>query len=1319
VAVGSLRRGQAERSELLGALGALWVKGYKVAWEKLFPEGVRRVELPTYAWQRQRYWVEEPPTRALRGAARDHTGGHPLMGESQTLSTQPSTHVWETTLDPKRLPWLADHRVEGAVVFPGAGYVEMALAAGAESFGGEAFEVLGLTFVDALVLSKDGGVVVQVVTTEMEPGRQQFQVACQDGQKGRTAFRVHARGVLRKLQRSLEIARVDVEGVPAQLGTASKDAEVYKVLSAMGLAYGPAFQGVEALWRGDSESWYRVRLPEAAGSAVGYKMHPALFDACLHGMVGCFEPEAEKTPWIPVEMGAVRLQRRPAGEIYTHVRLAAVDPAEPGRRRADLVMLESSGEVVAEVKGLVVQQLGRGKKNRERDDWYLGLDWEVASIPGAKISGGGWLLLGSGNGLGSRLGAALKEAGQTVVEMMEPPLMVTELREVLTETFAERPPIGVVHLGSLNGNEKMESDHLERSMEQSYASVLATVQALVGMGNRDTPRLWMITRGAQAVGDGAVCVEQAPLLGLGRTIAFEHTELRCGRLDLDPACPVGEERAITAELLADDAEDEVALRGDERLVGRLIRRVPESGRQERPESAQGRPYRLEVEKSGALEKLVLRETQRRAPGPGEVAIEVEAAAMGSHPGSDGSAVLLGEECAGRVVEIGDGVPGLQVGDHVMTVTPGSIGSYVTVSARLVVPRPAKLSSTQAAALPIAYMTAWYGLLHLGRLSAGERVLIHSATESIGLAAVYLARHLGAQVFATADSEEKRAWLRSQGVEQVMDSRLLDFAAQVMEATSGEGVDVVLNSLAGSAIEASLSVLAQDGRFIELGKTDIYSNRPLGLAPFKKSLSYSAVDLASLGQKRPERFAALLQDVTALLGSGALPALPVESLPISRAAEAFRKIEQAQHIGKLVLSFTDPEVRIQVPQESRVSIRAEGSYLVTGGLGGLGLIVARWLAEQGAGQLVLVGRAGAATAEQQAAVADLTARGTQVMVARADVAERAQLESILHAVRATGVPLRGIVHAAGLLDDGLLMQQTAARFRTVLRPKAQGAWNLHELTREDPLDFFVMYASAAGLLGSPGQGNYAAANTFLDALAHLRRADGLPALSIDWGAISDVGLAVAQDSRGARLASRGMRSLTPGECIEALGRLLQGNETQVGVVPLNLRQWGAFHQVAAASRRLSRLRTESRAEAGGNKGDRELLSRLAAAEPHAQVKLLAKALWELVAQVLRLPEGKSQLDTPLTNLGMDSLMALELRNQIEAVLGIRVPATLLWTYPTVTALSPHLSLELGMGSTKQLESTVEPERPLTEPAEADPEASELSDDQLLEALRTEL
>jgi len=682
-----------------------------------------------------------------------------------------------------------------------------------------------------------------------------------------------------------------------------------------------------------------------------------------------------------------------------------------------------------------------------------------------------------------------------------------------------------------------------------------------------------------------------------------------------------------------------------------------------------------------LDQLTLRAIPRHTPGPGEVEIAVEAAGMnfadvlgamgyGFNPG-DGP-FSFGVECAGRISAVGEGVEGLRVGQEVLAFAPFSMGSHATTLAALVVPCPPGLNAAQAATLPIVFMTAWHGLFHLARLRAGERVLIHSATGGTGQAAMQVARHIGAEIFATAGTPEKRAWLRAQGVAHVMDSRSLEFTEQVLSATQGQGVDVVFNSLAGAAIEASFATLAPEGRFIEIAKRDIHANRPLGLGYFKNAISYSHLDLSGMVMRRPQQVGELLREVVDMVARGVFRPLPVELFPISRAAEAFHKMAQARHQGKLALSLVEPGLTIRVPIASSATIEPGGSVLITGGLGALALTVAAWLAERGVGHLVLMGRSGVSTTAQRDAVQALSARGTLVTVVQGNVAQRADVERAVRAADASGFTLRGVVHAAGLLEDGMLANQGPASFRRVMAPKIFGAAHLHALTCDRPLDFFIMYSSSAGLLGAPGQGNYSAANTFLDALAHHRRAHGLTAMSIDWTAFSEVGLAAASENRGGRLSSRGFRNLTPAEGITVLSRLMDCDCTQTGVVPFEVRQWLDFFPAAASSRTLSRLLSAERAGGGNAKGDPELLGKLAIADEAERIALIERVVRKHVSQVLRIPESTVAPKAPLSGLGMDSLMGLELRNRIQASLGISVPATLVWSYPTAAAVSRHLA-----------------------------------------------
>jgi NADPH:quinone reductase-like Zn-dependent oxidoreductase/acyl carrier protein len=568
-----------------------------------------------------------------------------------------------------------------------------------------------------------------------------------------------------------------------------------------------------------------------------------------------------------------------------------------------------------------------------------------------------------------------------------------------------------------------------------------------------------------------------------------------------------------------------------------------------------------------------------------------------------------------------------------------------------------------------------------------------------LAAVQIAQRLGAEVWATAGTLEKRAYLQSLGVQHVMDSRSLAFAAEIMAATDGQGVDVVLNSLTGAAVEKSLEVLGRYGRFVEIGKKDIYEKRALSLHPFQRALSYFAVDLAGLTVHRPAECAHLFQSVMCQVNAGDIQPVPVQTFEIAEAVEAFRYMAQGKHTGKIAITVTD---RARVPivvrrTEEQGRIRPDGSYLITGGLGGLGLKVAEWLIQRGARDVVLVGRRGASE-ETERLLATWRVPGVRVEAVAADVSQSAEVARLLNIVRTQHGPLRGIIHAAGILDDGVLLKQTADRFERVLGPKAYSAWLLHQQTLTDELDFFVLFSSAASLLGSPGQGNYAAANAFLDGLAQHRVAQGLPGLSINWGAWSEVGMAAAQAQRGERIAQNGLGSLSPAEGLTALEYVLQQVTGQIGVMALNVRQWRQVYPRAAQLPMLAELFAATAREGVPTKTTGQLCQTLSNLPADQRSAALERYLREELAKVLRLKIDRIGRDAPLQGLGLDSLMALELRNRLEDNLGLQLTATLIWAHPTVSALASYLLTQLGLQV--EIPPTPEPAAPQFSAEEGD-------------------
>jgi len=650
-------------------------------------------------------------------------------------------------------------------------------------------------------------------------------------------------------------------------------------------------------------------------------------------------------------------------------------------------------------------------------------------------------------------------------------------------------------------------------------------------------------------------------------------------------------------------------------------------------------------------------------------------AMGVYPGDP---IPLGAECAGKVARLGKDVENLQVGEEVIAIAPSSFGRFATTSADLVVTKPGHLSFEEATTIPVTFLTAHYALNYLARMSKGERVLIHAAAGGVGLSAVQLAQRAEAEIFATAGSPEKRAFLQYIGVKHIMDSRSLAFAEEVMQRTGGKGVDIVLNSLPGEYIPKSISVLAPHGRFLEIGKMDIYLNRTLDLYPFSNSLSYFAIDMDRLCRERSALIRSLFLELMEYFKEGTLKALPRNVFPLSDAVGAFRYLAQRKNIGKVVVSLEDAVS--QRASETSITLRSDATYLITGGLGSLGLLVAQWLVQQGARHLVLTGRRDAPD-KARAAIEEMEKIGAQVVVAQADVTRGEQVASVLARIDESMPSLRGIIHAAGVLDDGLLLNLDRERLSTVMAPKVEGAWNLHALTLNRPLDFFVLFSSAASVLGSPGQASYAAANAFLDALSQHRRALGLPALTINWGPWAAVGMA-AQANRGRRLAMRGIDVIPPQQGLQMLEQLLlQQEAAQVMVISANWQQvldsFGRGREFALLSD-LARGKAAPpvSSDAAGADGDLTIAA-LSAIEPGQRQPLLISHLQKELSTVLGLEAVEIDPQESLYNLGLDSLMALELKQRLENGLGIELPIESLMQDPSLLDLSVKLLARLGI------------------------------------------
>jgi acyl transferase domain-containing protein/acyl carrier protein len=1288
--VPSLRKGRDDWDEMLEGLGRLHVEGVEVDWAGLDrPYARRHVVLPTYPFQRERYWVE---TKTPSPAA-EPIDGHPLVGRRVT---SPRLHesVFQYVVRADHPAFVRDHQVHGTIVFPGTGYLESLLSAARTALGGRPLDLLDVAIRAPMIVDAEAGRMVQVLVGAVAESGAPVELWSRPVDDDRPeAWQCHvaARVVVRVETEGCGHADDHQAAARERCREAVPVSEFYQRLAGIGLDYGATFRGVRELWRGDDESLGLVEMEGGQlADAATYQAHPALLDACLHvfGAAVASDDSAADDVYVPVGLGRFQLLRPIGSRVWSRATVTRRQPAE-GILEGDLHLFDDAGELVACVGGLSLRRMPPEALGRAATaGWLYEVAWRPQALPaaaGASVASRRWLILADRNGMGTALAARLEADGHRCELVFarsaaDSPADAVDLSsgDGLSGWWGRRErstePIGIVHLWGLDAP-KLDDERAPRPLEDAerlgVGSVLELVQALVA-DQAALSRLVVVTRGAQrTAAELTVVPTQGPTWGLARVIRSEHPSLPIACIDLDPETETDEAPALAAELLGGSREDEIALRGGQRLVARLTPRAASAGL-DVGEAKPGEALRLEIGARGSLDNLHWVPVKRTPPGPGQVEIEVRTSGLnfrdvlntlGMYPGDAGA---LGSECAGHVCAVGEGVEALKVGDAVLTMTSPAFATYVTAEAELVARKPDAMTMAEAATVPVTFLTAAYGLHDLGRIKAGERVLIHAGAGGVGLAAIQIARRAGAEIFATAGSPTKRAYLASLGVQHVMDSRSLRFADEIMAATHGEGIDIVLNSLSGDFIPASLRTLRPGGRFIEIGKRGVWDQERV--AATYPGVTYHVFYLGEVCEKAPRVIGSLLRGIVGDMAEGALTPLPRRTFAGDAAADAFRFMAQARHIGKVVVCPPSPAAR------GGLSIRSDATYLVTGGLGALGLEVARWLHDEGARCLLLMGRS-APSPRALGTIQALQAAGSRVHVVRGDVSRAEDVSRVLSDAARTLPPLRGVVHAAGVLDDGVLAQQTRERFARVMGPKAHGAMHLHRLTEDAPLDFFVLFSSASALLGSPGQANYVAANAFLDGLAHHRRARGLPALSINWGPWSGSGMAAASPRRRGA-ASDGVRWITPERGRALLARVVREPSAQLGVVSIDWRALAA----TAGSQAARPLFTElldgaSAAPSGAPATPGQLRARLAEVELAGRLPLMVDALRGHLAAVLRTSPETLDPAESLSQLGIDSLMAVELKNRLEKDLAAATQVGDLLQAESVNALAAVLCRRL--------------------------------------------
>jgi acyl transferase domain-containing protein/acyl carrier protein len=824
-------------------------------------------------------------------------------------------------------------------------------------------------------------------------------------------------------------------------------------------------------------------------------------------------------------------------------------------------------------------------------------------------------------------------------------------------------------------------------------TTLALVQAIETVQLPDFPQIHLVTSGG-AVSDSddraIIQPSQSPLWGLGRVIMNEHPDLDCRLIDIQR--PFSDDTlpgALLTELLSPDENDEIILSTEGRYALRM-HRLSSLAKWTDDTVAETTPVCLDFKAPGPLKNLYWRELPEQGVKADEIEIRPYATGLNFRDVMYAMGLLsdeavengfagptLGMELSGKVIRVGSEVREFKAGDEVIGFAPACFSTRVITRTTAVAHKPETWSYAEAASIPTTFFTVYYALKHLAQLQPGEKILIHGAAGGVGIAAIQFARYCGAEIFATAGTDEKREFVKMMGADHVMDSRSLAFADEIMAITEGQGIDIVLNSLAGEAINRNLAILKPFGRFLELGKRDFYENSKIGLRPFRNNISYFGIDADQLLIERPELANRLFKEMMDLFEEGVLRPLPHRQFPATQIEDAFRYMQQSRQIGKVIVSLEGepPVAETQEVAHKPLQCDRQGSYLVTGGVSGFGLQTAKWLADKGAGSLILCSRGGKANDESGRIIAALQKQGVDVYLRACDVSDASAVDALMTEIETDAAikPLKGIVHAAMVLEDGLIRSMTQEQLQTVLAPKVAGAWNLHQASKNLTLDFFIMYSSVTTFLGNPGQANYVAANMFLESLASLRRQSGLPATYAAWGAIADVGYLARNEEIKEALQSRlGGNALSSSQALSMLEKLMTSDHVGAAIVDFD---WSVIQRIMPAARS-TKYEEQQRQVKNADAEHDDIQALIANMSPDEIQELVTNLLLDEIEQILRLPREKLDTQQSIFDLGMDSLMGMELVLAIEERFAVKLPVMALTEGATISRISERITSQLS-------------------------------------------
>ncbi len=1297
----TLHRSEPEEKAIVKSLADLSSVGLELNWEKVV--GGQRIDLPFYRWAREFYLFESNQTKAERLSERLN----PILGNIDWAASR----GWLSEININYMPWLPDHQIEGMVVLPAAAYVEAALAAHAQLSINLPKEMHEPAIIENLQLKK-AMIVGQDFYPYMTWSFDDFTgrlLAYGRIKSDSAEWELYSSVSLR---RTLPWNQDEVKNIQVIKNQMDEDIHIdylYTRLSECGLEYGPAFRTIRNVYYSEKAILGYVKIAESEQDSVqDYYIHPTLLDGAfqLFG-VSCSRKGADKNSnFLPIGIERVMYYGKHESALYVYI--------DTVRKEDDLFignikLYNKKGEIVARIDGLTGKQISNGKKKEAKQLSFLyHREWQ--KMPPLSLLGeiARVAILTDNEQFLEPLKKELEMQGITV--------FVGLIGDQSGKDIDQFYHIQAGNLKDYQDFFAFINIHECRSIVYFYTKV-HSIEDIIGFSLikegllfaqalpiiKDTEiaenfRLVIITNGSESVdvNEKIINLNQSSFCGFVRAFAFERPELKLKLIDIDADLQTNSS-VLAAEILDEQTEDDIVLRRQDRYAARLLPYTRQDNIPLIPYSqfdSNKIGFKLALGLPGVLDKIRYDAFVRQPPSPGYVELEVLATAlnfkdilkiMGLLPRSIIKDTYhengIGMEAAVKVIAVGEGAEeaGYYVGDCLLGTFKNALTSHITIHtkdiyavhystdallrekelykltdediARIKNGCLNKVTDIEASTIPIVYSTAYQTLVNLANLQKDQIVLIHAAAGGLGLAAVQVAKMCEARIFATAGSEHKRQYLRDLGCEYVWNSRNLEFVDGVKKATNGRGVDVVLNSLSGEAFHHSLELVAPFGSFCEVGKKDIAEEHWMPMKAFNENMNFFAMDLDRMAKIYPKKVVEIVRQVVLMIVDGKIDLVPCNSYPAAKIKDALRTLTLAQHIGKIVVDFKDKQDVLVKPLEKEVpSIVSDACYLITGAYGGMGLELVQWLANNGAKHLILMGRSlKEDDTNIQAILGKIRKQGIHLYQMKVDLSDRQALQFAIKKIRELNYSLKGIFHCAAVLDDGLIENLNAERIEHVLLPKAQGAWNLHDLTQDISLDYFVLFSSVTHLLGNIGQASYIAANAFLDGLAEYRRRLNLPALSIEWGAIEGGNMLKKNSNIVKAFYSFGINSLPVQKALDIMPLLWNQNNSCIMVLDMDWSKWFGMFPLTQTYSRFQTLLT-----LGTSVGEQtEILRALNALSIEKRLSFVVENLIQILGKTLQLPADTIDGNTRLTELGIDSLVGVELQIAISNRLGCEI------------------------------------------------------------------